>query len=241
MRYPEGLVVIGPLAFARRNRALFEGSGVVREGRREVCRAQEHIEVVEVAVPGGACRRAAVFVVDDLRERREILTGLLASEEQPNVESERFVVPHGVQATRPAFDNCRAGSSECVHSVRQQCGDLVGDRGLIVVEHGADTKILKPGVTWWRQHPGVGLRRLVLGPGGGAQCRPQVVWGSPEWAHRGHVRHVARRWWKAWRREPAQRDEPGTRLQSVDTAEARRNANGAYEVRSVFEERHPSR
>jgi hypothetical protein len=41
--------------------------------------------------------------------------------------------------------------------------------------------------------------------------------------------------------EPSQRDDSDTRLQSVDTAEARRDADGANEVRSVFEERHPGR
>src|ERR671910_3661926 len=56
MRHPEGLVVIGPLAFGRRDRALFEGPGVVWEGWGEVYRAQEHVDVVKVAVPGGTCR-----------------------------------------------------------------------------------------------------------------------------------------------------------------------------------------
>src|SRR5687767_9075636 len=102
MRHPESLVVIGLLAFRRRDRAFFEGSGVMWEGGREVYRAQENVgDVVEVAVPGGACRHAAVLVVDELRELREVLAGLLEGEERPHVESERFVVPHWVYALGP--------------------------------------------------------------------------------------------------------------------------------------------
>jgi hypothetical protein len=80
--------------------------------------------VVEVAVPGGTCRHAAVFVVDEFREFRQVLAGLLEGEEQPHVESERFVVLHGVHAIGPAFNNRRTCLGERVHSVGQQYGDL---------------------------------------------------------------------------------------------------------------------
>src|ERR671921_483963 len=241
MRHPEGLVVIGPLAFGRRDRALLEGSGVIWKGRREVYWAQEHIDLTEVAAPGGTGRHTAVLLVDDLRERREVLTRLLKGEEQAHMETERFVVPHRVHSIGPAFYNRRAGSGEFVHSIGQRCGDLAGDGHVFMVEHDADTKILQPGMARWRQCPRVGLRLLVLGPAGDAQCCSKVAWRSAKWPHRRHVHHVARRWWGTWWLEPAQRNDPGTRLQSVDSAEARRNANGAYQIGSVFKERHPSR
>src|ERR687898_648822 len=103
MRHPESLVVIGLLAFRRRDRAFFEGSGVMREGGREGYRAQEHVgDVVEVAVPGGARRHAAMLVLDELRGIREVLAGLLEGEERLHMESKRFVVPHWVYALGPA-------------------------------------------------------------------------------------------------------------------------------------------
>src|SRR5215213_8465229 len=186
VRRPEGLVVVGPHAFGRGDRALFEGSGVVREGRREVYRAQEHVgDVVEVAVPVGSRRHAAVLVVDELRELREVLAGLLEGEERLHVQPEGFVVLHGVHAVGPAFDDRRAGPDECVHGIGQWCSDLAGDGGILVVEHDADAEVIQPGVARRRQRPGVGLRRLVLGPGGDAQRRPEVAWGSAERAHRG--------------------------------------------------------
>src|SRR5215212_3188013 len=117
VRHPEGLAIVGSLPFGRRDRALFEGSGVMWEGRREVHRAQEHVDVVKVAVPGGTGRHAAVFVFDELRERCKVLTRLLKGEERLHVESERFVVLQRVHAVGPAFDDCRAGSVECVHGV----------------------------------------------------------------------------------------------------------------------------
>src|SRR5215216_5816233 len=95
MRHPEGLIVIGPLAFGCRDRAFIEGCGVMREGRREVYWTQEHIDLTEVAAPGGSGRHTAVLLVDDFRERREVLTRLLKGEEQPHVKTERFVVPLG--------------------------------------------------------------------------------------------------------------------------------------------------
>src|SRR5687768_16228303 len=114
MRDPEGLVVIGPLAFGRRDGALFEGSGVMREGRREVYWTQEYIDLTEVAVPGGTCCHAAALVVDELRELCKVLTRLLEGEKRLHVESERFVVLHRVHSSGPAFYNRRAGSGECV-------------------------------------------------------------------------------------------------------------------------------
>src|SRR5829696_6217560 len=102
MRHPEGLVDIGPLSFGCRDRAFFEWSGVMWKGRREVYRTQEDIDLIEVATPGGTCRHVVVFWVDDLRECREVLIGLLKYEEQPHVEPERFVVPHGVHSIGPA-------------------------------------------------------------------------------------------------------------------------------------------
>src|SRR5215207_3102800 len=180
MRHPEGLVVIGPLSFGCRDRAFFEGSGVMWKGRREVYRTQEDIDLIEVAAPGGTCRHAAVFVVDELRECREVLIGLPKGEEQPHVKTERFVVPHWVHSIGPAFDDRRTRLGECVHSIRQRFCDLVGDRALFVVEHYADTKILQPCVAWWRHGPGVGLRRLALGPAGDTQGRPKIVCGPAE-------------------------------------------------------------
>src|SRR5215207_3610598 len=146
MRDPEGLVVIGSLAFRCRDRAFFEGSGVMWKGRREVYRTQEDIDLIEVAALGCTCRHAAVFVVDDLRECREDLIGLLNGEEQPPVETERCVVPHGVYPIGPAFDDRRTRLGECVHSIRQRSCDLIRDRALFVVEYYADTKILQPRV-----------------------------------------------------------------------------------------------
>ena len=163
----------------------------------------------------------------------------LEGEERPHVEPERFVVPHGVYAIGPAFDDRRTGPGERVHGVGEQRGNLAGDGGLFVVEHDADAEILQPGMARRRQRPGVGLRRLVLGPGGDAQSRPEIAWGPAERAHRGHVRHVARRRRGTRRLEPGQRDDPDAGFESVDAAEARRDADGADEVRSVFEERHP--
>src|ERR671911_1331269 len=231
MRHPESLVVIGLLAFRRRDRAFFEGSGVMREGGREVYRAQEIVgDVVEEAVPGGACRHAAVLVVDEIRDPRKVFAGLLEGEERLHVESERFVVLHGVYAVGPAFDYRRTSSGERVHGVGQQCGDLAGYGDTFVVQYDTDTKILQPGMARRRQRPGIGLRRLFLGPSGHAQSRPEVAWRSAERAHRGHVRHVARRRRGSRWLKPAQGDDPGTRLQSVDATEARRDADGAHEV-----------
>src|SRR5215216_4269987 len=144
MRHPKGLVVIGPLAFGGRDRAFLEGSGVMWKGRREVYWTQEHIDLTEVAAPGGTSRHTAVLLVDDLRERREVLTRLLKGEEQPHVETERFVVPHRVHYIGPAFDDRRTRLGQCIHSIGQRSCDLVGDRALFVVEHDADTKILQP-------------------------------------------------------------------------------------------------
>src|SRR5215216_479619 len=180
MRHPEGLIVIGPLAFGCRDRAFIEGSGVMREGRREVYWTQEHIDLTEVAAPGGSGRHTAVLLVDDFRERREVLTRLLKGEEQPHVKTERFVVPLGVHSIGPAFDYRRTRLGECVHSIGYRSCDLVGDRALFVVEHYADTKILQPCVAWWRHGPGVGLRRLALGPAGDTQGRPKIVCGPAE-------------------------------------------------------------
>src|SRR5215207_11063423 len=98
MRPPEGLVVIGSLAFGCRDRAFLEGPGVMYKGRREVYWAQEHIDLIEVVAPGGTCRHATVFVVDDFRECREVLIGLLKGEEQAHLETERFVVVQGVHS-----------------------------------------------------------------------------------------------------------------------------------------------
>jgi hypothetical protein len=87
-----------------------------------------------------------MLVLYDLRDCREILTGLLKGEEQPHVETKRFVIPHGVHSIGPAFNDRRASSGERVHSIRQLCEDLAGDGGVFVIEHYADTKILQPGV-----------------------------------------------------------------------------------------------
>src|SRR5215217_2371570 len=143
MRHPESLVVIRPLAFTCRYRAILEGSGVMWKGWREVYWTQEHIDLPEVAAPGGTGRHTAVLVVDDFRERREVFTGLLKGEEQPHVHPERFVVALGVHSIGPAFDDRGTGSGECVHSIRSRRGDLTGDGHVFVVEHYADTKILQ--------------------------------------------------------------------------------------------------
>src|SRR5215211_9434966 len=132
MRDPEGLVIVGSLAFGCRDRAFLEGSGVMWKGRREVYWTQEHIDLIEVAAPGGTGRHTAVFVVDDLPERREVLTRLLKGKEQPHVEPERFVIPHGVHAGGAAFGDRRTGLGERVHGVGQQRGDLAGDGGVFV-------------------------------------------------------------------------------------------------------------
>ena len=53
----------------------------MREGRHEVCRAKEHVGyVVEVAIPGGACRHALVLVVDDSITVRRVTQRLLQRE-----------------------------------------------------------------------------------------------------------------------------------------------------------------
>src|SRR5215208_5145934 len=144
MRHPEGLVVIGSLAFGCRDRAFLERSGVMWKGRREVYWAQEHIDLIEVAAPGGSGRHTAVLLVDDFRERREVHIGLLKGEEQAHVETERFVIPHGVHSIGPAFYDRHTRLGACVYSIRYRSCDLVGDRALFVVEHDADTKILQP-------------------------------------------------------------------------------------------------
>jgi hypothetical protein len=87
-----------------------------------------------------------MLMLYDLRDCREVLTGLLKGEEQPHMETKRFVVSHGVHSIGPAFNDRRAGSGERVHSIRQLCEDLAGDGGVFVIEHYADTKILEPGV-----------------------------------------------------------------------------------------------
>ena len=47
LRHPERLVGIGPVPFGGGDRAGLERPGVVREGRGEAGRAQEHVGVVE--------------------------------------------------------------------------------------------------------------------------------------------------------------------------------------------------
>src|ERR671932_2712934 len=117
MRYPEGLVVVGPLPFGSGDHALVEGSAVMGERWCEVGRAQEHVDVVEVAAPGRTRNHAPVLMMDELRQRREVVTGLLKGEKQPHVEPERFVFLDGVHALWPAFSNRRTGSCESVRGV----------------------------------------------------------------------------------------------------------------------------
>ncbi len=239
VRYPERLAVIRPLALGGRDAALVEGPGVVRERRGEVRRAQEHVDLAEVALPGGTSRHAPVLVLDDLRQCRGLGAGLLEGEEQLHVEPERLGRLRRVQPVGPALGNRRAGPGERVYRVGHQRGDFAGDRGLAVVEHHAHAEIPQPGVTRRRQGPGVSLRPRALGAGGDAQRGPQVACGPAERAHRAHVHHVTRPGWRTRRLEPGQRDGAGARLQPVDAAEAGRDADGPDEVGSVFEEGHP--
>src|SRR4029453_6607596 len=60
----------GPLAVGGGDRARLEGPGVVGEGGREAGRAQEHVDALEVAAPGGAGGPAPLLLLRDLRRRR---------------------------------------------------------------------------------------------------------------------------------------------------------------------------
>ena len=98
--------------------------------------------VVEPSAPGGPGGHAPVLVGDDLRERRQVVAGLLVGEEQPQVEPERLGLAHRVDALGPALDHGRAGPGERVHRVRQDGADLAGDGGVVVVEHHPDPEVL---------------------------------------------------------------------------------------------------
>src|SRR5829696_3943240 len=165
MRDPERLAVVSSLTFWRGDGAFAEWPVVMREGRREVRRAQKDINVAKIVGPGGPYRHASVLVVNELRQRGEVLAGFLEREEQPDMEPERFGHLGWVHVLGPAFNNGRPASGKRVRRVGQQRGDLSGDRGVLVVEDNADAEIPQPGVPRWRQRPRVGARRGAFGPG----------------------------------------------------------------------------
>jgi hypothetical protein len=67
----------------------------------------EHVDVVEVATPGGACRHPLVLAGDELRQLREGLVGLLKCEEQLHVEPEALGLLDGVDVVGPPFNDRR--------------------------------------------------------------------------------------------------------------------------------------
>jgi hypothetical protein len=69
----------------------------VWERRGEVGRAHEDVDLREIAGPGGAGGLPPAFLLDDRRQRCELLgTGLVEGEQQPDLEPERLGALAGV-------------------------------------------------------------------------------------------------------------------------------------------------
>ena len=89
VRGPEGLLSVGPFPLGGGDGALAERPGVMRERRGEVHRAQENVDVPEVACPGGTGRQPQAFLLDDRGQRREVLGARLrVGKEQRGLEAE---------------------------------------------------------------------------------------------------------------------------------------------------------
>src|SRR5215211_2780948 len=150
---PERLVGVSTLAVPRRDRALFERPCVVGERRREVGRADEHVDVAEVVAPCRPRCHPPVLLIDEFRPPLELGVRLLKGEEQLHVIAERFVFPYRIDPCGPALDDRGARASDRVYAVRDHVGDLARHGRALVVEHNPDAVLGKAAMARRRQCP----------------------------------------------------------------------------------------
>ena len=119
----------------------------------EIGRTEKHVDVLEIATPGGTAGHALVFAGNELAASVEWLAWLLVREKQPDVKPERLVLARRIDALGPAGDNCRAGATERIDGLLQHGDNLIRGACERMVEHNANAKIAQPRLARRRESP----------------------------------------------------------------------------------------